>query len=102
MENKIDYKELRNICKDKPLHFEMDSSYGGKYYKCYIDYNNTEYLLLCQIYDSTLEENNLYDELYKLTYSNKLTFEWMNWDFYNLSIIHPNNPEKEIIYIKEN
>ena len=98
MENKIEYSELRDICKDQPLHFESDSSYGGKYYKCYITKNNVKYCLLCQIYDSTLEENNLYDELDELLYSNNLTFEWMNWDFYNLKLVK----EDEIIYIKNN
>ena len=52
---------------------------------------------MSSICDSTLEENNLYDELHELLYSNKLTFEWMNWDFYNLKLVK----EDEIIYIKK-
>lgn len=101
MKNKIKYSEVREICKDEPLHFESVSSYGGDFYKCYIKKDGIKYLLLCQVYDSTLDELNLREELYELTFSNELTFEWMNWDFYNLSIIHPGNPEKEIIFIKE-
>ena len=33
MDNKITYKEVKEICSGVPLHFEMDSTYGGNIIK---------------------------------------------------------------------
>ncbi len=99
MQNKITYDDMVWLCRNIPLHFDYDSVYGGRYYKAIINKANKKYILLCSILESRIEEENLYEELYELLYSNRLTFEYMHFNFYNLTIIK--DGKEEIIYIKE-
>jgi len=99
MEN-ISYEKLMYICEGQALHYDSEGM-GSDWYKCYIRKDGIKYVLLCQIYNTTIESRKLRDEIYELKFSNALTIQWMNWDFYNLGIIHPGKSEKELIYIKD-